>query len=56
MAKVGRAGAGRVGAVRGRSQTRNPATGLWAKRDTRTGKFVQVKKSGGAFKGVRREG
>lgn len=56
MAKVGRSGAGRVGAVKGRTQARNPKTGLWVKRDSRSGQFTQVKKSGGAFKGVRREG
>lgn len=45
----------RSGAVKGRSQVKNPKTGLWAKRDTKTGRFVQTKKSGGSFKGVRRE-
>lgn len=55
MAKNGRKGGGRVGAVKGRRQTRNPKTGLWTKRDSSTGKFVQAKKSGGSFKGVRRE-
>lgn len=55
MAKNGAKGGGRVGAVSGRSQTRNPMTGLWAKRDTKTGRFVAKKKSGGPFKGVRRE-
>ncbi len=54
MAKA--AGRGRrTGAVRGRSQVKNPKTGLWVKRDTSTGRFVQAKKSGGSFKGVRRE-
>jgi hypothetical protein len=28
---------------------------LWAKRDARTGRFLEPKKSGGTFKGVRRE-
>ncbi len=56
MAKIGRLGAGRVGAVKRRSQVRSSATGFRAERDTRTGKVLQVKKSGGAFKGVRREG
>lgn len=55
MAKNGRKGGGRVGAVTGRTQTRNPKTGLWVKRDTSSGRFTQVKKSGGSFKGVRRE-
>jgi hypothetical protein len=55
MAKNMGSGKGRIGAVGGRSQKRNPATGLWTKRDTATGRFVDVKKSGGSFKGVRRE-
>ena len=55
MAKNGAKGRGRVGAVTGRSQVRNPQTGLWVKRDTSTGRFKAVKKSGGQFKGVRRE-
>jgi hypothetical protein len=28
---------------------------VWAKRDTSTGRFVDIKKSGGDFKGVERE-
>jgi hypothetical protein len=55
MARNGQRGNGRVGAVRDRSQTRNPQTGLWTKRDTSTGRFLDVKKSGGTFRGVRRE-
>lgn len=55
MAKNGAKGGGRVGAVRGRSQSQNPKTGLWTKRDTQTGRFVDAKKSGGTFKGVRKE-
>lgn len=55
MAKNGAKGGGRVGAVSGRSQLRNPRTGQWTKRDASTGRFTQAKKSGGAFKGVRRE-
>ncbi len=45
----------RQGAVAGRSQVRNPRTGQWVKRNAYTGKFMAVKKSGGTFKGVRRE-
>lgn len=56
MAKNGARGKGRVGAVTKRSQTRNPKTGLWTKRDAVSGKFMDIKESGGAFKGVRREG
>lgn len=55
MAKNGPPGKGRIGAVKGRSQARNPKTGLWAKRDTSTGRFMGVKKAGGDFKGVKRE-
>jgi hypothetical protein len=55
MAKNGPRGGGRIGAVKGRTQVRNPKTGLWTKRDTSTGRFSDVKKSGGSFKSVRRE-
>ena len=55
MAKNGARGSGRVGAIKGRSQTRNPVTGLWTKRDAATGKFMDTKTSGGTFKSVRKE-
>lgn len=45
----------RQGAVKRRSQSVNPKTGLSTKRDRSTGKFTAVKKSGGLFKGVSRE-
>jgi hypothetical protein len=45
----------RKGAVRGRSQTLNPKTGQWTKRDASTGKFMDGKKDGTPFKGVRKE-
>jgi hypothetical protein len=45
----------RRGAVRSRSQTWNPLTRLWVKRDDSTGRFVDGKSGGGKFKGVRRE-
>jgi hypothetical protein len=45
----------RIGAVRERSQIFNPKTGLWIKRDMNTGQFMDVKTSGGKFKGVRKE-
>ncbi|MEQ8531446.1 MAG: hypothetical protein RIB86_06325 [Imperialibacter sp.] len=45
----------RKGAVRGRSQTQNPITGQWTKRDADTGKFMDGKKDGTPFKGVRKE-
>lgn len=46
----------RKGAVRDRSQVQNPKTGLWVKRDTDTGRFMDVKTSNSKpFKGVRKE-
>jgi hypothetical protein len=45
----------RIGEVRERSQTFNPKTGEWVKRDTKTGRFLDVKQDGTKFKGVRRE-
>lgn len=45
----------RKGAVSNRSQLQNTRTGLWTKRDTTTGRFTSVKRSGGTFKGIRRE-
>lgn len=44
----------RVGAVRKRSQFQTPS-GLWAKRDTETGRIMDLKKNGEPFKGVREE-
>ncbi len=45
----------RNGAVKDRTQVENPKTGLWVKRDVESGRFMDVKTSGGRFKGVRRE-
>ena len=45
----------RIGAVRERSQVLNPKTGLYTKRDANTGQFIDVKTTGGPFKGVRKE-
>lgn len=45
----------RKGAVRKRSQILNPKTKLYVKRDSKTGKFMDVKTTGGKFKGVRKE-
>lgn len=45
----------RNGAVRERSQTYNPKTGNWVKRDSDSGKFMDVKQNGKPFKGVRKE-
>lgn len=55
MAKNGQPGKGRIGQVKGRSQAQNPRTGLWTKRDSETGRFIDVKSDGTPFKGVRRE-
>jgi hypothetical protein len=54
MAKNGKPGHGRVGAVRDRSQTFNPATQTWTKRGS-DGKFMDGKQDGTPFKGVRKE-
>jgi hypothetical protein len=45
----------RRGAVRDRSQVFNPATENWTKRDSDTGRFMDQKKDGEPFKGVRKE-
>ncbi|MNR27991.1 hypothetical protein D3C85_1452920 [compost metagenome] len=46
----------RKGAVKERSQTYNPKTDNWVKRDTNTGRFMDVKTSDNSpFKGVTKE-
>lgn len=46
----------RNGAVKERSQIYNPKTDSWVKRDTETGRFMNVKTSDNTpFKGVRKE-
>ena len=56
MAKNGKVGDGhRNDQVRERSQTYNPVTEQYVKRDTETGRFMDVKKDGEPFKGVRKE-
>jgi len=55
MARNGRVGDGhRNGAVRGRTQVHNPRTRMFVKRGP-GGRFMDVKTSGGKFKGVRKE-
>ncbi|GGE82262.1 hypothetical protein [Pseudoalteromonas gelatinilytica] len=56
MAKNAPTGDGRrIGAVKGRSQTKTPS-GHYVKRDTETGRFMDVKTSDKTpFKGVRKE-
>tara|TARA_R110002167_G_scaffold79830_5_gene219867 strand:- start:6127 stop:6300 length:174 start_codon:yes stop_codon:yes gene_type:complete len=45
----------RHGAVKNRSQVLNPKTKLYAKRNGENGQFMDVKTTGGKFKGVRKE-
>lgn len=45
----------RKGAVKDRSQTFNPKTQQYVKRDTTTGQFMDVKQDGTPFKGVTKE-
>lgn len=45
----------RKGMVKGRSQTFNPLTKKWVKRNSETGKFMRVKQGGTPYKGVRKE-
>jgi len=45
----------RKGAVKNRSQVLNPKTKLYVKRNSDNGQFMDVKTSGGKFKGVRKE-
>ncbi|WP_243471938.1 hypothetical protein [Winogradskyella sp. MH6] len=45
----------RKGAIKKRSQILNPKTNHFVKRDTETGRFMDVKTTGGKFKGVRKE-
>lgn len=45
----------RNGAVKDRSQTFNPVTEQWAKRNKDNGQFMDVKQDGTPFKGVTKE-
>jgi hypothetical protein len=54
MAKNGAKGGGRYGAVKSRAQFKGPG-GRWIKRNSDTGKFMNVKADTSKFKGVRRE-
>lgn len=45
----------RTGAVKDRSQVYNPKTDTYVKRDTDTGRFMEVKEDGKPFKGVAKE-
>lgn len=56
MAKNGKSGDGhRNGAVKDRSQVKNPQNDTYVKRDADTGRFMDVKSDGKPFKGVRKE-
>ena len=45
----------RNGAVKDRSQVFNPSTGNYVKRDTSTGRFIDVKSDGKPFRGITKE-
>jgi hypothetical protein len=55
MATNGSKGGGRIGAVKNRTQFQIPNSGLFAKRDSNTGRILDVKTTGGKFKGVTKE-
>ncbi len=46
----------RRGAIDNRTQVFNPVTKQWVKRNSHTGRFLNVKQDGKPFKGVRKEG
>jgi hypothetical protein len=54
VAKNGPKGGGREGAVSHRTQSHAP-NGNWVKRDAQSGRFMDQKKGGEPFKGVRKE-
>jgi len=45
----------RIGSVINRSQTYNPKTEKWVKRNTETGQFIDQKADSEPFKGVAKE-
>lgn len=45
----------RIGAVKERSQCFNSMNGCYVKRNSETGRFMDVKSDGTPFKGVRKE-
>lgn len=45
----------RQGSVKGRTQTYNPLNETFVKRDSLSGRFMEVKKDGTPFKGVAME-
>ena len=55
MAKNGPFGKGREGSVDNLTQAYNPKIDSWVKRDSDTGRLMDVKTTGGPFKGVKKE-
>ena len=55
MAKNGSKGAGRKGAIKGRSQFKNTLINRFIKRNSKSGKILDVKSNKKPFKGVRKE-
>jgi hypothetical protein len=47
--------AGRIGNVREDAHVRDPRTGQWTTRDTKSGRFRLAKRLGGSLRSVRRE-
>ena len=45
----------RKGAIKVRSQIKNPVTGSWTKRTDKSGKFMDIKTAAKPFKGVRKD-
>ena len=45
----------RNGAVRDRTQVYNPENDKWVKRDSETGRFMDVKSDGKPFKGITKD-
>jgi hypothetical protein len=55
VAKNGPIGHGRIGRIKQRSQVLNPKTKRYVERDTKTGRFMNVKSDHAPFKDVRIE-
>lgn len=55
MAKNGPIGNGRIGRIKQRSQVLNTKTKRYVERDTKTGRFINVKADRAPFKDVRFE-
>ncbi len=55
MAKNGPKGHGRMGRIKQRSQVMNPQNKRWTERDTKTGRFINVKSDRAPFKDVKTE-